>query len=312
RYTGPQPLPDKIKKEFAYPSFQGEYVEILKSTNDAYWIKEVEFISQYNLIEPEHTIKITYYHPRRRSKPLPVVMVLPILGGKNQAAKFFARYFARQGFAAIIVHRQEKYKKIQEIDKINEVLRQMVFDHRQVIDWIEQRDELDSDHIAVFGISMGGIKATILSAIDQRIKVSVLALVGGDIPYLLTFSTEKGIIKRRNIFLKDKQMTLAEFYQYLRQKVNCDPINYAQFIDARKVLMVLAIFDQVVPFKKGEELRKKMGKPDTVYIAAGHYSSIIYIFYIRSVALNFIKEKFGFLTNNHSRHQEDEDLWEIR
>ena len=56
-----------------------------------------------------------------------------------------------------------------------------VYDVMRTIDWIETRDELDSDRIGCMGISGGGTITTFASALDPRIKA---ALVSG---YLNTF-----------------------------------------------------------------------------------------------------------------------------
>ena len=60
----------------------------------------------------------------------------------------------------------------------------------------------------------------------------------------------------------------------------------------RSVLLILASLDTVVPFKKGEELKQKMGNPETITISAGHYTAVVYIPYIQHQALQFFQERF--------------------
>ena len=50
-----------------------------------------------------------------------------------------------------------------------EMIMNTVLDHRVLLDWIEQQDDLDSSTIGVVGYSMGGQISLLLSAIDQRI-----------------------------------------------------------------------------------------------------------------------------------------------
>ena len=91
----------------------------------------------------------------------------------------------------------------------------------------------------------------------------------------------------------DKNLTLDELYNRLRKMITCDPMEYAEYINARNVLMILARFDRIVPFNKGKELRDKIGKPETIYLLSGHYTAYPYIFYIKRESLQFFRKKFA-------------------
>ncbi|OGF28005.1 hypothetical protein A2303_07735 [Candidatus Falkowbacteria bacterium RIFOXYB2_FULL_47_14] len=289
-YAGPKILPDKIKKEFACEKFRGDYVESVIEIKKDYVVRRVEFKPAQDISGIDHNIMLDYYDVGY-GKPGPVILCLPILGGSNLETEFFARYYASRGLAAIIVHRQQGYKKEKNIENLDNLLRQMVFDHKQAIDWIEMRPELDSGRIGVFGISMGSIKASLLQALDQRVSAGVYCLVGGDLPYILVHSNEPGIIKRRKQIMADKGFNETEFYDTLKKKIQCDPIKYAEYIDARRVLMVLALFDKTVPYEKGIELWEKIGRPELYKMPASHYTSLVFIFYIRSRAFDFFHKQ---------------------
>ena len=173
----------------------------------------------------------------------------------------------------------------------NQIMRQIVFDHKQAIDWIESRPELDASRIGVFGVSMGGIKSALISALDQRIATSVIALAGGDLPYILAHTDERRIKKERDTLLQEKDLTVQELQKELNEKIECDPINYAQYIDASKTLMILAYFDSTVHFHKGKELKEKIGNPETIYLLSGHYSAIIYLPYVKYQARKFLQRQ---------------------
>jgi len=57
--------------------------------------------------------------------------------------------------------------------------------------------------------------------------------------------------------------------------------------------MYIALFDRTVPKRCGDKLREAMGRPEVVYLFAGHYTSIIYLPYVRGKTVRFFKEKFG-------------------
>jgi len=139
---------------------------------------------------------------------------------------------------------------------------------------------------------MGGIKGTLLVELEDRVQAAVLGLTGGDLPYILTHTTERGIARRRKAWLGEHKVSLAVLKERLQQ-ISCDPAAFAPYVQPAKVLLVLAAGDTVVPIKTGLELRRKMGKPETVLLMAGHYSALVYVPYIRHQALKFYRRRFA-------------------
>jgi hypothetical protein len=291
-YRGPAPLPLDIREDFSYPSVTDPVSKRILKRADDYTLWRITFPSSYNLLSLKNDITIDYYDIRPQGRA-PVVMVLPILGGGNGVAEIFARHFAANGYAAVLVHRQKEYKRINDLTALDPTLKQIVIDHRQAIDWIETRPELDADRIAVFGVSMGGIKGALLSAVEKRIKASVLVLVGGDIPYILTYSEENDIIKRRRAIMHEEGLSPEEFYRRLSKMITADPLRLAPYIDARKTLLILSRFDAIVPYITGEELRHRIGNPETIYLTAGHYTAVLYTSFVKYQATHFLKRQIG-------------------
>ena len=60
-----------------------------------------------------------------------------------------------------------------------------------------------------------------------------------------------------------------------------------------KTLMILARFDQVVPFRYGMALREKLGNPETFYLPLGHYLSMFVSPSLKWKVARFFKEKFN-------------------
>jgi pimeloyl-ACP methyl ester carboxylesterase len=172
-------------------------------------------------------------------------------------------------------------------------MKDMVIDHRRVIDWIEWQPDLDADKVAVFGVSMGGIKGALLLPLEPRIKAGALGLAGCDLPYILSHSTEPGIVKRREKELAERNITLEQAEQELRNAIQYDPAHYAAYVDPKKVLLVLARYDRTVPIEKGLELKERMGHPETILLPANHYTAVLGIPYIKSQAFDFFAERFA-------------------
>jgi len=289
-YAGPKPMPVSLEKEFDYNRFNGDHSSEIIEEDSNYTLKRIRFTPSTNIIEMEHDIILDYYEIRRETKS-PVILVLPILGGSNYFANTFAEYFADNGYASIIVHRQKKYKTFKDLDKVDKILRQIVLDHKQALDWIGMQEGLDSERIGVFGISMGSIKAALISSLDRRIKVSVMCLTGGNLAEIIATSDEKGVVRRREKYMREHNISVEAFYDLLQSKITCDPINYAEYVDAEKSLMVLGRFDSCVPYKNGNELWIKMGKPEKIDMLTGHYTAILGLPYVKMKSLDFFDRK---------------------
>ena len=257
-------------------------------------IEQIELASVSSSAVPVaagRSLVLDYYIPQTRGKH-PVLVILPMLGGSYPLEKYFAAYFGKRGYASIIVHR-EKIPKEAGWEAIEAMLRQSVVDNRQAIDWIETRPELDARRIGVFGISMGGIKGALLTPVEPRVRAATLGLVGGDLPYILTYTTEHGISKKRDTILREQHLTLPELHQKLDHCIRCDPNAVAGLVDPKKVLLILGACDTVVPINKGLELRRKMGTPETIVVPTGHYSAILFLPYIQRQCYKFFERKLA-------------------
>jgi hypothetical protein len=291
-YAGPAPLPVALAEEFAYPPATSllPASDTVVDTRAGYRVRRIELESTVNVVE-SHTIVLDYYEVESDEGPVPVVLVLPVMGGRDRLARHFASVFARRGMAAVIVNRQEGDKDTHDLDRLNAVFRQIVLDHRQALDWIERQPELAGGRTGLFGISAGGVKGGLIYPLDPRIDAAVLALAGGDLPHILTHSTEGNIARSRRRVLREQGIGHAQFHAALREGFRYDPLAYAPYADARNVLLVLACFDRVVPYASGLALRRALGGPETVIIPTGHYGAMLYLPYLESAAVSFLEKR---------------------
>ena len=72
-----------------------------------------------------HSVVVDYFDPPD-GQPSPVLLALPLLGGANEVA---------------------------QIEEFNPIFKQIVLDHKRVIDWIQPQEGLDPQRIGLFGIS---------------------------------------------------------------------------------------------------------------------------------------------------------------
>ena len=287
----PPPLPQELSTQFNYPRTVALDAKEQETTHRSrYEIKRIEMAALPDRFDTNRLLRLDYYAPHREGRK-PVVLVLPISGGGYPLEKHVSAYFARRGWAAVIVRRRKLPREPVNGEELSAVLGQSIIDARRALDWIETRPELDATKIGVFGVSMGGIKAALLAPVDKRVQATVSGLAGGDIPYILRHTTEPGIMRRRERILKEHHLQLDEFEARLRAGFACDPNMLGPYVPRDKVLLVLACFDRAVPIRKGRELRDTMGRPETIFLPTGHYSALLCLSYLQHESFKFLRKR---------------------
>lgn len=290
-YTGPLERPAKMLEYYSYPHQPIKAKVRTLGEKQRYIIKRVEFPSAINVFGTDD-IKMDYYVQKSCGK-FPTVLVLPIAGGVDFCIKSFAGHYASNGFNCAVVHnRKVDLDDIETAEQAEDYLRQVVLDSRQVLDYLVEQDKVDSDRLGCLGLSLGGIKASIVSAVDERIRCAVVGLAGGSMADIALESKDKTV--REYIARWVKMGVSPEALRIeMSDKIATDPVALAGYVDARNVLMYIAAFDWIVPRKCGDNLRQAMGKPELVYLFSGHFSALLYLPYAERSSLSYFKRKFG-------------------
>ncbi len=231
-------------------------------------------------------ITFEWYQPHGVERA-PVIIVLPILNGQKNVVRPFATYFAKQGYASIIVDSRQRTTLTTDIIEPQAAIRQAVMRHRRVLDWIETEPSLDDERIAVFGASLGGFNAFFLAAADDRVQAVAPALVAADLPYVFAHSNERRIEDAFNEAMAELELDRAELEERMREMIETDTATFAPHINADRILMILAKRDKAVPYLKQQELRTLIGDPEAVVLPTGHITAAAYIFYLRKKVLQF-------------------------
>lgn len=221
----------------------------------------------------------------------PVVVLLPIFNGQLIITRFFARYFANQGWAALIITRGRD--ALDGLSAPEETLLANTGDYRRVLDWAERQPELDASRIGLLGISFGAIDAVILAALDDRIDALVTLMGGGDLSYVMVNTHYRRVARTVSSLAESEGVSREALGQAFDAQITTDPLEMARYIDPQRVLMVLARTDEIVPFEAQEALRKSMGAPETLYLPTGHRPSVVYFPTLRARAYEFFERQFA-------------------
>lgn len=175
-----------------------------------YAIENVIFESR-----PRYYVTANVYVPKRAGRKVPAILA-PV--GHWGAGKFFedyqrlGAYLARRGFLVLVYDAPGQGERQQYFDPVmgqtrlspgntqwfvtiehnyagsqtiltrDNYVAYMVWDGIRAIDYLTERADVDPDKIACTGTSGGGLQTELLSALDQRIKVSIPVCYGGCAP----------------------------------------------------------------------------------------------------------------------------------
>jgi len=289
-YAGPKEMPAAVLAYYDYPKRPIEATVKTKAQKKRYDILQIEFPSALNVFGDEN-IKIDYYAPKEPGRR-PTVLMLPIAGGIDFSVESFARFFVAHGINCALVHnRKVKIEETTSAEQVEAYFRQTVLDNRQVLDYLVTRPDVDPNRLGCLGLSLGGIKTSLIAAVDRRIRCAVLGLAGGSMADIALHSKEKGLEDYvRELLAMGVEPELI--YGELKEKVQTDPLRLGPYLDARTTLLFLAGFDRVVPTWTGKQLREAIGGPKTIYLLAGHYTSFLYLPYAQWESLFFVKKQF--------------------
>ncbi len=292
-YTGPAQLPSKIVAQYAYapPPLKPRISAVKKRRG--YAVREVRLQpverprSDNRLAS---TIDFEYFDPAGKG-PTPVVLLLPILNGNLRVTRYFAHYFAEQGWAALVMGRDREPIPL-ELEHVEQTMRRNLLDYRRVLDWIASNPAFDAKRIAVFGISFGGIDAVILSALDPRVDAVVAGMAGGTLPYLFVNTSYRSVARQVAREERREGLSRAQLARSLAAQLQTDPMRFAPYLDAHKLFMIMTHTDWIVPFEAQQALRRRLGRPEAVVLPTGHRPSVVYFPLIRRDAYEFFARRF--------------------
>jgi dienelactone hydrolase len=221
----------------------------------------------------------------------PVVVLLPVFNGQLKIPRYFARYFANQGWAAVVVTRGRD--PLDALTAPESAVRSNLHGYSRVLDWVERTPELDASRIGVFGVSLGAMDAVMLAAVDRRVNSLVIAMAGGDLSYLLANTNYRRVVRTIDGMAADLGTSREELGAQLDAAIKLDPLALAPYVDAERVFMVLTRNDAIIPFEAQEQLRETMGDPESMYLLTGHRTSVVYFPKVRSAAFDFFERRFA-------------------
>jgi cephalosporin-C deacetylase-like acetyl esterase len=183
------------------------------------------------LHESNNTVHCEYFRPAKPGK-YPACVVLHILGGDFPLARLFANNLAKNGVAALFLkmpYYGERRPPNSDVRMISSNptetvhgMAQAVKDIRYAAAWLAAQEEVDPKQLGVFGISLGGITASLATAAEPRFTKCCPVLAGGDLAQVLRSAKERHLDEARRQWIA-KGRTLDELDVFMKQ---VDPCTY--------------------------------------------------------------------------------------
>jgi dienelactone hydrolase len=241
-------------------------------------------------VDSSQSIDFEYYDVNGDQRT-PVVLLLPVFNEQLAIPRFFARYFANQGWAAVVAVRGRD--PLATLVAPTATVQANLQDYRRVLDWIENEPELDASRIGLFGMSLGAMDAVMLTALDQRVNSLVIAMAGGDISYLLANTNYRPVVRTIDDMAASQGTSREALGAKLDAEIALDPLALARYVDAERVLMVITRTDAIIPFEAQQQLRAGLGSPETLYLMTGHRTSVVFFPKVRNAAFEFFARQFA-------------------
>ncbi|MBI4577815.1 MAG: dienelactone hydrolase family protein [Planctomycetes bacterium] len=297
-YGGPLPLDGEVAARFAYDpaEFLVETGERRGGRTDHHVLVDCGFAFPEPVDGRAVSMGAEYYRslhlgPDGRA---PCVMVVPILGGGYSVCRGIAARLTRAGVHAFIPLRDAAVMDPgRDAQSVEGVLVTSTVRLRRALDWLERRPEVDGARLGVVGVSLGGIRAVILSAVEPRLVACVFVMAGGDLGTVMAGSVEPEVVRYRQARMAAEGLDLEAFRSRFQERLRTDPLLLAPYVDARRVLQFVTTRDRTVPTSCQERLHRAMGAPEAWLVPTGHYSAALYVDPIEDEMTAFFLRRFG-------------------
>ena len=130
------------------------------------------------------------------------------------------------------------------------------------VSFLQKEEKLNIERLVVVGVSVGGPFATMHGALDERVPTVVLIHAGGNLPAQILAAA-----KRR--WLAGIAAALAAIFFD-----TFEPLHYIDRIAPRRLIMIAAREDMLLPVENVEELYANAGEPkEIIWTESGHVRS---------------------------------------
>jgi len=278
---------------FDYPKAEVPFFNHVDGTGatSIYELRQLEIPSIGENGQQGNLITARYFRSSRPGSH-PLVIVLPIWGSHTYPSRKISSFLQRHsaGEVHVLDVRGESYLVDWAgiVAATNESIfldlwregaehqRVTMVDVRRLVDWAEQRPEIDDEKIALIGFSLGAIVAGTIATQEPRLAASVLVMGGAHIQTIIAHCT--------GVRTSAVQQTAKEHFGWTQDELEgrlqpilegLDPAAYPGRVDPEKVLIIEAGRDTCVPESCRDDLWNALGHPEKISFNYGHHRAFL-------------------------------------
>jgi len=239
-----------------------------------------------------NTVHAEYYRPKTEG-PFPCVIVLDITGGDQSVSRTISTQLAQNKIAALFVQmayygpRRPPGSNLKLLstsyNHTMAAIRQTVLDLRRATAWMESRPEIDSRRLGILGTSLGSFIGTLTAEMEPKLARVAVLLGGGGLVEAYYNDPRAASIRKAWEATGGTKAGLA------RAIAPADPLTCAANLKDRKVLILAAKRDDIVPPQMAEALWKATGQQKIVWFDCTHYGAVVHF----PAAMEHIVAHFG-------------------
>jgi len=246
-------------------------------------VLELAYPSAVTTLHAENnTVVGELFRPLYATGKRPAVLVLDIMDGAQVVSRGQAVWLASHGITALTIRmpyygaRKPPGSKLKmvtvDIEHSVAAVTQAVLDARRGIAYLASRPDVDADRLGVLGTSLGSFVAGLVLAAEPKLSRGALFLGGGDLVNSFYDHPKAKAFTQINELIGGSQAKLKVLIDPI------DPVTYAEQLKAKKLLLMAASRDDVVPPKAMTALWEATGRPPLVWFDGTHVGGALYAF----------------------------------
>ena len=247
------------------------------------------------------TIRIQYYaapNVAGSAALAPAVVIVPPTGSEENdpTIRSLARFVSRNGVHAAVLtlpyHGGRKLPGLPpagafvgyDVTRNAHAFRQGASDVSTVVTWLQNAPGVDKNRVAVVGLSLGAIVCHLAMGQDERIGAGVAIVGSGDLTDLYRHSTLAQLYR-----LLHHSSVRYDTDERFRALAPADPLTYAEKNRPRRVLMIQAARDLLIPPRDATELWEALGRPPIRWVDTNHFALNLAVGSLEKASLFYLR-----------------------
>ncbi|MCZ2340379.1 MAG: acetylxylan esterase [Bacteroidales bacterium] len=263
-------------------TFSVEQTPLYDLTRSGVRIDTIRFPSPVQSADAvNNTVYCELFQPKKPGR-YPGVIVLDIMDGRQVVSRGEALWLAQHDIAALVVimpyygprrPTEGRHRMVTpDIPRTVENVRQAVLDCRRATAVLANLPNVDPERLGVLGTSLGSFIGAVVAAAEPRLQSACLLLGGGGLVDAYWNHPKAASITPFLALVGVTRATVA------RQIAPIDPITYAPQLKTKRLLLIAARQDDVVPPQAMQQLWEATGKQKLLWLDATHVGAAAYAF----------------------------------